>query len=87
MRCLGRNLDGHCCWVDGKVCQFLEENTERGFRWTCGLRRELGNWDKVLADPRYQKEVQPKLRAPGVNCRDWPNKDAGGPCLLCGGGK
>jgi hypothetical protein len=54
MECLGRNLDDHCCYLKGKVCQFLEENTEPGFRWSCGLRRELGSWDAVLADPRYQ---------------------------------
>lgn len=86
MECLGRNLNEHCCWVDGKVCLYLEEDTEKGFRWTCGLRRELGSWEKVLADARYQRDVQPKFRATGMNCMDWPSKNAGGPCKLCGGG-
>lgn len=84
MKCLGRNLDEHCCWVNGKPCQFLEENTEPGQRWTCGLRRELGSWDAVLADSRYQTQVQPLLRAKDMNCRDWPKIGNGGPCKLCG---
>lgn len=53
MKCHGRNADDHCCYINGKPCLFLEENTEVGFRWSCGLRRELGSWDAVLADPRY----------------------------------
>lgn len=86
MKCLGRNLDEHCCWVDGKVCKFLEENSEPGFRWSCGLRRELASWNAVIADPRYVKDILPKHRAEGMNCRDWPKKTAGGPCKLCGAG-
>ncbi len=81
MACQGRNQEEHCCYVKGKVCQWLEENTEPGYRWSCGLRRELGNWDAVLADPRYPADSW----APGVNCRDWPE----GPpewrgCNTCG---
>ena len=76
MRCLGRNSDNHCCYLSGKVCQFLEENTEPDFRWTCGLRRELGSWNAVLEDPRYLEEVQPQLDAmPKIeptNCREYP---------------
>jgi len=86
MKCLGRNLDEHCCWVDGKVCKFLEENAEPGFRWSCGLRRELGSWDAVIKDPRYVSGILPLHRAEGMNCRDWPKKSAGGPCKLCGAG-
>lgn len=72
MPCQGRNNEEHCCYVHGEVCPHLEENTEPGFRWSCGLRRELGNWDAVLADPRYPKDSW----APGVNCRDWPEGPA-----------
>ena len=54
MACLGRNNKDHCCYVNGKPCQFLEENTEQGFRWTCGLRRKLGSWDAVLKHRSYQ---------------------------------
>ncbi len=85
MLCLGRNLDDHCCYIKGKVCPFLEENTEKGFRWSCGLRRKLGSWDAVLANPEYQR-VTAGAWAPGVNCRDWP--DGGGwngiGCSKCG---
>ena len=53
MKCLGRNLNEHCCWINNKVCKFLEEYSEPGFRWSCGLRRELGSWDAVIEDKRY----------------------------------
>lgn len=84
--CLGRNLDEHCCWIAGKVCEFLEENTEKGFRWSCGLRRELGSWDAVITDPRYLDGPAKESTTPNMNCRDWPSPSAGGPCKLCGGG-
>lgn len=87
MKCRGRNLEEHCCWVNGNPCPYLEENTEPGFRWSCGLRRELGSWDAVLEDPRYVNDIMPLHRAPGMNCRDWPEPSAGGPCNLCGAGK
>ena len=87
MKCLGRNSSDHCCWIKGKICPFLEENTQPGYRWTCGLRRELGDWDLVLQDPRYVEEVQPfwnwwKERT-GLesSCRDWPGDQF---CSECG---
>ncbi len=83
MECLGRNLDEHCCWVNGKPCQFLEENSEE-FRWSCGLRRELGSWDAVIEDPRYVNDILPLHRGKDMNCRDWPKIGHGGPCKLCG---
>ena len=79
MKCLGRNFDQHCCWINGKVCKYLEENTEPGFRWTCGLRKELGSWGAVLADPRYLALDLPE----GINCRDYPDKN--NPCKYCEG--
>lgn len=89
MRCLGRNKPDHCCWLNGKVCAFLEENSEPGYRWSCGLRRELGSWDAVLADPRYRSQVHPefikrskRLKTPVINCRDWPSGDEN--CQYCG---
>lgn len=54
-------------------CPYLEENTEPGFRWTCGLRRELGSWDAVLEDPRY-KEV-PGAYFKGTDCKVYTCKD------------
>ncbi len=89
MKCRGRNLDDHCCWLNGSACQFLEENSQPGFRWTCGLLRELGNWDAVLADERYQSVVRPvwdgvaaRTGAELINCRDFPTE----PCNQCGAG-
>ena len=39
--------------------------------------RELGSWDAVLKDPRYLKDVQPKLNAMSyiepTTCRDFPS--------------
>jgi hypothetical protein len=49
---IGTADGGHCCWVHGEVCDFLIENHE-GRRFACGLRAELGSWEKVHADPRY----------------------------------
>lgn len=89
MKCLGRNLEDHCCYLDGKPCAFVEENTQPGFRWSCGLRRELGSWDAVLSDPRYVAEVLPKhvarserLGIPLSNCGDWPADPES--CAYCG---
>ncbi len=50
--CHGNQPD-HCCWVDGERCPYLEEATVPDRRWVCGLRRELGSWEAVHADPRY----------------------------------
>lgn len=70
MPCFG-NGDDHCCYVAGKACPFLEENTVPGRRWACGLRRELGDWDLVISDVRYKLNVAPHFGA--MNCRDWPD--------------
>lgn len=74
-KCHGNN-DFHCCWFKGIECPFVEENTIEGRRWSCSLLRELGDWDKVLKDKRYKKEVQPLYdlvpELEGMNCRDWP---------------
>ena len=89
MLCKGRNNDDHCCWLLGKPCPHLEENTQPGFRWTCGLRRELGDWDLVLEDKRYIRDVHSvwvslakQADEPVVNCRDWP--DGKNFCRNCG---
>ncbi len=89
MECLGRNLDEHCCWLNGKLCEFLEEDSEPKFRWSCGLRRELGSWDAVLNDHRYNEVVEPRwqerskrLSRPMTNCRDYPSDKES--CTHCG---
>lgn len=69
------NQATHCCVFRNVDCPFVEENTVEGRRWVCGLLRELGSWDDVLADKRYKTTVQdlynsvPELK--GKNCRDW----------------
>ena len=63
--------DDHCCWVAGKACPHLEENTVVGRRWACGLRRDLGNWDAVITSDRYLADVAPHFGE--MNCRDWPD--------------
>jgi hypothetical protein len=77
------NLADHCCYIDGSICRFLEENTILGRRWVCGLRRELGSWRLVHEDPRYVADVKPTMdRLGGTQCGDWPPK--GQTCSICG---
>lgn len=85
MPCAG-NANDHCCYIAGKPCKYVEENTVKGRRWACGLRRELGDWDLVLEDPRYKKDVAPVLAQWGYNCRDWPDSHPGMKCSDCGYG-
>ena len=82
MKCLGRNLDDHCCYIASKVCPFLEENSQPGFRWSCGLRRELGSWDAVVESKRYKDVVEPHFAPRGLSCKDWPGP--GQDCGNCG---
>ena len=80
--CTGRgdSVGSHCCFVGGSVCEFLVDNGIPGDkRFRCGLMLELGDWDKVHADPRYAPlaihwkgqslcgDWQPKV---GVCCRE-----------------
>jgi len=88
MPCSG-NAKDHCCYVQGKPCPLMIENyvDETGYfrRWACSLRAELGDWDKVLEDPRYKEATGGKWIA-GLNCRDWPDADSGpnyGVCKDC----
>lgn len=82
--CTGRGtpFGEHCCWWGGKVCPFLEKYTVEGRRFACGLRRELGSWEAVHADPRYQP-VQEfwDTREPQTitSCGDW-QPDSGTCC-------
>ena len=81
MPCHGNTVD-HCCWLVGKPCIYLEENTVSDRHWVCGLRRRLGNWDAVLMSNEYKTNVAPKLNT-GINCRDWPDKPLT-KCFECG---
>ena len=80
MICQGTS-DDHCCWLAGKVCEFLEEDTVPGRRWACGLYRELGSWDAVHTDHRYEP-VKVFLEPHGFLCGDWPTP--GVHCGTCG---
>jgi hypothetical protein len=83
MQCPGNTKD-HCCYINGKTCQYLEENTVPGRRWACQLRRIHGSWDVVHALPEYAP-VRQRLRAIDFNmdCGDWPRP--GEICHTCGG--
>jgi hypothetical protein len=83
--CSGVSED-HCCYVDGQACPFLEEHTVPGRRWVCGLRRRLGSWTAVHADPGYQEHVRPVWDRLGiVDCGDWPAPgETCGECLVTG---
>lgn len=66
------NDDTHCCYVNGEVCPFLEENTVEGRRWACGLYRELGDWNLVHTDQRYLETVQVHWIPTGTpDCGNW----------------
>ena len=65
------NGEDHCCYLGtAGVCEYIEEYTVEGRRWACGLYRELGSWDVVHDDPRYQpiKEI---LSEWGYLCGTW----------------
>lgn len=90
-KCLANKGDEHCCWIDGIVCPYLEENTVEGRRWSCGLyvreeletdtRREV--WDKVTATSEWQTNLKTCYDRLGVaSCGDWPK--IGKKCLACG---
>ena len=69
--------------TESKDCPYLVRNVA-GRNFACGLRIELGDWDKVLEDDRYKRDVAGSW-APGINCRDWPEKPAKyRGCNICG---
>jgi hypothetical protein len=79
MSCSGNSKD-HCCIYGGVVCKYLEIDTMPGRHWVCGLMRELGDWDLVIASPEYQKDLVPlyeKYVWPHsdvkYNCKTWPS--------------
>jgi hypothetical protein len=83
------NVPEHCCWIEGEVCQFLEEDTVPGRHWVCGLRRELGDWALVHADPRYQPIHEVWARLGTSDCGDFrgaiqPDGSTVGQCCYWG---
>ena len=90
MPCLG-NSTKSCCFIKGIECPYVIYNytDENGHfrKWACFLRAELGDWDKVIVDPRYQDLIDAGSWAKGLNCRDWPDALEGpnrGTCKECG---
>ena len=83
MICTGNSND-HCCYLNGKVCNYLEEYSMPGRRWACGLYRQYGSWVAVYNHPGYILTVKPALEAMGitVDCGDWP--PSGQECATCG---
>ena len=83
--CNGNSQD-HCCYLNGKVCVFLEEWTVPDRHWACGLYRELGSWELVHRDTRYQKHIQPFWDTHGprmgvYSCGEFPGPNK---CESCG---
>jgi len=63
---------GHCCWINGKVCNYLTvvDDVPR-----CSLLLELGDWAKVHRDRRWKRSIVGqwfKTNHPGYGCGDWP---------------
>lgn len=88
VRCHG-NGEEHCCWVEGKVCEFLEIDTLPDRHWVCKLRRQLGSWEKVHADPRYQSVHNVWVRLGTPDCGDFfggvqPDGSIEGQCCFLG---
>ena len=72
MTCTGRgDTDGgHCCYINGEVCQFLF--TDRGGTPRCKLFSEWGNLYEVgewVNSPVGQWFAD---KYPGFECGDWP---------------
>ena len=78
------NSDDHCCYIKGKQCKHLEENTVPGRRWACGLFRIFGSWGAVHESDGYLTDVKPDLEdiIGDTNCGDWPR--SGERCATCG---
>lgn len=52
-------LGAECCYVENTPCKHLDGDL-------CSLRVELGSWEKVHADPRYQEYPAPIWRRKGI---------------------
>lgn len=87
MPCSGNSND-HCCYLKGDPCPYVEENTVSGRRWACGLMRQYGNWDTVVATDEYTSVVAPvwlSVNKPADYCKTYPDMNSGKVCATCGG--
>lgn len=72
MTCHGNSPDSPCCWVDGELCVHLVLGPHPdGRRAACGLFIELGSWDAVHADERYEHVHAAWITAGVPDCGDW----------------
>ena len=77
------NEEDHCCYLKGKVCEYLEENTVPGRRWVCGIRKKYNSWEETHHDPDYTRDIKPLLNDIGItNCGEWPRQNE--KCAICG---
>ena len=64
--CNGQGANGdHCCYIEGKVCQFLDES---GPIPRCSIWNEMPSpeWDAAPVGQFFARNH------PGFTCRDWP---------------
>ena len=64
--CTGRgDTDGgHCCWIEGQLCQFYDNG--------CSL---YDQWGTLTSNPEWLAAPVGKAfaeRWPGLECKDWP---------------
>ena len=72
MICTGKgDTDGgHCCWINGELCQFLF--TDRGGTPRCKLHAEWGNLTELAEWVNAPIGQWFTERHPGFECGDWP---------------
>jgi hypothetical protein len=58
---------GHCCWINGKVCEFLveEDGTPRCSIWKVNMKKSF-RWRDAPVGRMFA------VRFPGYDCKDWP---------------
>jgi len=73
----GDGKGGHCCWINGEVCEFLF--TDRGGTPRCGVWDEMGTvkWREAPVGVWFAE------RYPGYDCQDWPQNIPEAPNTCC----
>jgi hypothetical protein len=71
LQCSGKGGNGgHCCWINGEVCQFLF--TDRGGTPRCQLYSDWGNLYEIGEWVNSPIGEWFALNHPGLECADWP---------------
>lgn len=66
--CTGQGDNGgHCCWINGKVCEFLDES---GDIPRCSIWQEMPSeqWTNAPVGEWFAEKY------PGYTCKDWPQR-------------